>query len=115
MSGTRKQHSCSCGGIRCAPANGDVVNRTRATREAHDELDENPSAADIERFSDVTRRCPECKKDVFDDSAVCYHCGHAFERTTQGSAVLPKWALIAAGVLIAAFVVGTLTGVLRIF
>jgi hypothetical protein len=72
--------------------------------------DENPSADDIEKFGDVTRICPECKKEVFDDAAVCYHCGHAFERTTAGFSRSPKWIIVTILVLIAAFVITTLWG-----
>ena len=35
-----------------------------------EELDEGPQAADLERFSNVTRVCPECKKEVFDAPVV---------------------------------------------
>lgn len=83
---------------------GDVVpGRPRLRRPP----DENPSADDIERFGDVTRTCPECKKEVFDDAAVCYHCGHAFERTAPGSSRGPMWIIITILVLIAAFVITT--------
>ncbi len=77
----------------------------------HRAPDENPSEDDIQRFGDITRVCPECKKEVFDDAAVCYHCGHAFERTMAGSSRGPKWMIVTILVLIAAFVVATLWGV----
>jgi len=70
--------------------------------------DENPSEDDIQRFGDVTRTCPGCKKEVFDDAAVCYHCGYAFERTTAGSSRNPKWIIITILVLIAGFIVASM-------
>lgn len=92
-------------GLRRAPLSGDVTSRRTVVRD-EDEFDESPQAADIERFSDVTRSCPECNKEVFDDSAVCYHCGHAFERTTAGSSKTPAWVMITVVVLVAAMALG---------
>lgn len=90
--------------LRIAPRTGEVVpSRTRPQR-TREELDELPSEEDIERFGDQTRTCPECKKEVFDDAAVCYHCGHAFERTTAGSTPSPKWVVATVVIIIAAFV-----------
>jgi hypothetical protein len=71
-----------------------------------------PSRDDLERFGDVTRVCPECRKEVFDDAAVCYHCGHAFERTAPGSTRTPRWIVVTIIVIVAAFVIGALWGVL---
>ena len=89
-------------GIRRAPAVGDVVPaRKRAQR---DEFDEFPSEEDIERFNNVTRTCPECGKEVFDDAALCYHCGHAFERTTAGSTKGKTWVIVTIVVIAVAFV-----------
>lgn len=62
--------------------------------------DEGPSAEDVERFSDATRICPECNKQVFDDVAICYHCGHAFSSEPKGT---PVWVMIVAVVLLLAF------------
>lgn len=89
--------------LREAPKGGDVVNRASRARGDDDELDEGPLEQDIERFSGVTRSCPSCSKDVFDDSAVCYHCGHAFERTAAGSGTLPRWVIATIVVVLAAF------------
>lgn len=80
-----------------------------------DEIDEGPSQQDIERFAHVTRKCPACNKDVFDDSSVCYHCGHAFERTTAGSSKTPMWVVVTVAVLLGAFFLGTVTGLFRFF
>ena len=79
------------------------------------EIDEGPQQADIERFSHVTKSCPACKKDVFDDTAICYHCGHAFERTTAGSGKTPLWVIATIGVLVLVFVLGAISGTIRLF
>jgi hypothetical protein len=98
------------GGLRRAPSGGDVVpSRKRAVRE---EIDEGPSEDDVERFGDVTRMCPECGKDVFDDAAVCYHCGYAFERTTAGSTRSKTWVVVVVVVIVIAFVVLAVGGLL---
>ncbi len=71
--------------------------------------DEGPLEQDIERFSDVTRPCPACKKDVFDDAEVCYHCGHAFEGTSAGSGNgPPAWVMLAAGLVLVGFMLALL-------
>lgn len=97
-------------GIRRAPSGGDVVPaRKRAQR---DEFDEFPSEEDIERFNNVTRTCPECGKEVFDDAALCYHCGHAFDRTTEGSTRSKMWVVVVVVLIIAAFAVMGLRGLI---
>lgn len=50
---------------------------------------EEPSPEDIERFSDVTRTCPECKGEVHDDAEICYHCGHVFGESSLSR--VPPW------------------------
>lgn len=69
----------------------------------------------MERFGDVTRKCPECRKEVFDDAAICYHCGHAFERTTAGSSRTPRWIIVTIVLIIAAFALGAVVNVLFMF
>lgn len=97
--------------LRKAPISGDVVRANRSRM--HDEDDDGPSQEDIERFGDVTRTCPECKKDVFDESALCYHCGHALVGTTAGSPTKNKiWVFITVLILIAIFVFAALRGVI---
>lgn len=96
--------------IRRAPASGDVVPARPRRQRPDDELDEGPLQEDIERFDNPTRVCPECKKDVFDDSAVCYHCGHAFENTAAGSTKPKPWVLVVVVLLILAFVLAALSG-----
>ncbi len=100
-------NSCGCGpqpsrALRRAPRGGDVVDPRLAHRHADDFDDEGPSQADIERFSDPTRTCPECKTEVYDDTDVCWNCGHAF-RGELGK--MPAWVIVAAVLVIAAFVV----------
>jgi uncharacterized protein (DUF983 family) len=79
-----------------------VVGRVPRSPRRDEELDEGPSAEDLERFSGVTRTCPSCSKEVFDDAEVCYHCGEAMSHTGEGGP--PKWVMLTAGVLLAAFV-----------
>ena len=98
--------------IKPSGRSGDVVPSRPRRRAEDDELDELPSAADIERFSNVTRTCPECKKEVFDDAAVCYHCGYAFERTTAGSSKSKPWVIVVVVLLVLAFALFALRGLL---
>lgn len=98
-------------GLRIGPRQGDVVpSRPRQARD--EEFDEGPSQEDIERFGDQTRTCPECRKEVFDDSAVCYHCGHAFENTTAGSGKGKVWIIAVATLIVIGFLIGALRFVL---
>lgn len=113
--GPGRRHSGGPGGLRRAPASGDVVPSRKKRGHDEDDLDENPSMEDIERFSDVTRTCPECRKEVFDDAAVCYHCGHAFERTTAGSTRSKGWVVAVVIVLVGVMVLGALGGLFRFF
>lgn len=98
----------SGGPIRRAPQTGEVVPARPRRRPDPDELDENPSHEDIERFGDPTRRCPECRKDVYDDVAICYHCGHAFSDHQLGSGKGRRntVVIVVVVVLLAAFVLG---------
>jgi uncharacterized OB-fold protein len=64
--------------------------------------DEGPSEADLERFGDATRRCPECGREVYDEAAICPHCGHAFSEAARRP---PVWAIVTVVVVIAAFAV----------
>jgi len=62
-----------------------------------DELDEEPSQEDIERFSGVTQQCPSCGADLHDDVTLCWKCGHALSSQPTG---LPVWVVIAAGLVL---------------
>jgi ribosomal protein L37E len=85
--------------IRRAPAAGDVVPaRQRPQRE---EIDEGPSEEDLARLDSPTRTCPECGREVFDDSEVCYHCGHHF---SAGERSVPWLQLGVALVIVLVFV-----------
>jgi hypothetical protein len=98
--------------IRRAPISGEVVAGRGQRRAETDDDHEGPSAADLERFGDVTRRCPECRKDVYDESAVCYHCGHAFRSTTAGSPTKSGlWVVLTVVVLVVLLLMGALGGV----
>ncbi|MBX3358672.1 MAG: hypothetical protein KF745_09610 [Phycisphaeraceae bacterium] len=104
--------------LRRAPATGDVVGKgccgpARAGASARPvggccgkdlgplDVDlEAPSEDDVARFSDVTRTCPHCRKEVYDDAEICYHCG---ESMSPAAARMPVWVIVAAVVAIAAF------------
>ncbi len=52
-----------------------------------------PSEEDMDRFSGVTRTCPECKTEVYDEAELCHNCGHAFGAATESQG-LPTWAVV---------------------
>jgi len=70
-----------------------------------------PSDEDVERFGSAVRTCPECGKEVFDDAEICYHCGCAFEGTTEGTTKSARWVVATVIVVIIAFAVALLWGV----
>ena len=43
--------------------------------EWHDEVDQGPSAADLERFGDPTTTCYECGATLYDEASICQKCG----------------------------------------
>ncbi len=67
------------------------------------EIDEGPSAEDLERFSGATQHCPQCRTELHDDVDICWKCGHALLAHSGG----PKWA-IWVGVAIVAAILGGL-------
>jgi predicted nucleic acid-binding Zn ribbon protein len=73
---------------------------TRRIR-SDDERDEGPSEADLEKFGGVTRPCPECQTDLYDDAQICWKCGHALSGEPKG---LPTWMMVTAFVLLLAIV-----------
>lgn len=103
--------------IRKAPHSGDVMDPRLAQRAQQERArplgccggrdlgplcdHEGPSDEDIERFSNPTRACPECNTEVYDDTELCWNCGHAF-RAQPGK--LPTWVLVTAGLVIGGFV-----------
>ncbi|MBS0197982.1 MAG: hypothetical protein JSR77_14595 [Planctomycetes bacterium] len=66
-----------------------------------DEFDEGPSAEDVERFGGVTRPCPVCKAELYDDAELCWKCGHALSNQPQAR---PVW-IIVMGVIALALIV----------
>lgn len=64
---------------------------------------EGPSAADIERFGDVTVKCPECGTELFDDVALCWKCGRAVGSGVGREGKTSRWTIAVVVVLIAAF------------
>jgi len=70
------------------------------------DLDDGPSDADIERFSDVTQTCPSCGTTLYDDVEVCWNCGHALgaERKIE----IPLWMWITAAGLLSLAIIGML-------
>jgi hypothetical protein len=69
-----------------------------------DGTDEGPSEEDIAAFSDVTRPCPNCKADIYDDVVVCWKCGHMLSEA-PGSKSPPVWVVVVSILLLAAIVV----------
>jgi len=92
--------------IRRAPSSGDVV----PARPRPDSRipDDDPSPEDIARLDNPVRTCPECRKEVFDDAEVCYHCGHAFSRAPKGPSGM-QIAIVA--LIVLAFLVLAFSGV----
>ena len=69
--------------------------------EGDDALDpDGPSAADIERFGDDSKACPECGSDVYDQTEMCPSCGYVFE---EPSGAQKRWVVVVAAVVIVAF------------
>lgn len=78
-----------------------MVTRRVRNRPGGDEIDEGPSDDDLDKFGGVTRPCPECKTDLYDDAEVCWKCGHALSGEPKGP---PMWIPIVAVVLLIAIV-----------
>jgi len=82
---------------------GEVVDRRGGLARREPTVDGGPSADDLEKFGGVTRRCPSCGKDVFDDATTCYHCGADMDVPRE--ARLPKtWVVVTVLAVIAALV-----------
>ena len=62
---------------------------------------EGPSRADLERFGDEFRTCPECGADVYDQAELCPKCGHAFGQQRHSA---PVWVYLTVGFVLVAFV-----------
>ena len=59
--------------------------------------DDGPSEADLERFSGVTRPCPKCKADLYDEVEICWKCGHHLSAKDEGPA---SWIVVTVIVLL---------------
>jgi uncharacterized protein (DUF983 family) len=70
----------------------------RARRTPDDEVDEGPLEEDLERFGGVTRPCPKCGAELYDDVAVCWKCGHILG--TQEDEKGRPWVIITAIVVV---------------
>ncbi len=84
---------------RAKAVRGEVTDEPARTRP--EPPDDGPSDEDVERFSDVTVKCPECGTEVLDEVEVCWKCGHAIherERFRQ----IPLWTTVIAILLIVA-------------
>ncbi len=79
---------------------------TRRMRQSDN--DEGPSDEDIEQFSGVTRTCPKCDAEMFDDVEICWKCGHSL--MTRDSGRSPRWVPIVAALVIIGFLMLTLRG-----
>ena len=87
------------------PAPRPLARRRRAVegrvedRPAHpkrSEFDEFPSEEDVERFGDVTFKCPECGTELYDDVELCWNCGHAIGARVHAGEGIPRWVMIVA-------------------
>jgi hypothetical protein len=108
----RAQHDRSARGDAChAPRVPFCV----ATRRNHSgqgsgkgPIDDDPDAPrpeDLADFGDVTRPCPSCKADVYDDAQMCWKCGHAFSSSPAG----PKpWVIYTVMAVVGAILLGLL-------
>jgi len=68
-----------------------------------DDIDDNPTPEDVARFDSVTRICPGCKEEVYDDAELCWQCGRALD--AEGDAKTPMWIIVAAAIALGAIVI----------
>ncbi|MFO0830311.1 MAG: hypothetical protein U0637_00575 [Phycisphaerales bacterium] len=79
-----------------------------ARRRAPSPEDENdPREEDLDQFSGVTRTCPECGSEVYDEAELCWKCGHAFSGDAKP---LPRWVVVVAVVVIAGILLAVVRG-----
>ncbi|MBX3383227.1 MAG: hypothetical protein KF864_06935 [Phycisphaeraceae bacterium] len=78
-----------------------------AIRRGQRPIDEGPSEQDIERFSDVTTQCPECRAALYDDVSLCWKCGYALG-SRRGGGKRPIWVPVIALTLVLLFVLYSL-------
>lgn len=72
-----------------------------------DEDANDPREEDLDQFSGVTRTCPDCKAEVYDEAELCWKCGHAFSGDPKP---MPKWVLVVAVLVIAAVLFAVVRG-----
>jgi hypothetical protein len=97
----------SCKPLKHAPRSGEVTNRCCGGKDYGPVRDsEGPSDEDLEAFDGVTRVCPECKAEVYDEATLCHNCGHAFE--SKDSSGLPTWAIVTIVGIVGASAMGIL-------
>jgi len=72
-----------------------------ARRRTNTPTDDDPTEADLEKFGGVTRPCPECRTELYDDAEVCWKCGHVLSSAPKAPKMV--W-VVAAIVLLAVFV-----------
>lgn len=73
--------------------------------------DDGPQESDLERFSGVTVRCPQCGAELYDDAEVCYRCGSAV--TGWSDRERRVWPAVIVVLLILALLVAATIGVMR--
>lgn len=79
-----------------------------APRDRSDQLDEDPSPEDMERFGGATRTCPSCKAEVYDDAELCHECGHVFSGEPQHS----PWVVPVMCAIVGSFLLGYLAWII---
>jgi hypothetical protein len=81
---------------RLAPRRKPVSGPVEDYQPGDDDIDpDGPSRADLERFGDVTMKCPECGTELFDDVAVCWKCGRPVGPGAPAQGKQSPWVLIA--------------------
>lgn len=84
---------------RARAVRGEIADRPANTRP--EPPDDGPSPDDVERFSGVTVKCPECGTEVLDEVEICWKCGHAIQERDRFRSV-PLWTGVVVILLIAA-------------
>ena len=63
--------------------------RPRPPPHTRDDATDDPTPEDVDAFSGVTRTCPECNSEVYDQAELCWKCGHAF--SGEPKALPSRW------------------------
>lgn len=93
--------------IRPAPRDGNVEARPLRRRPS-DEDAGLPNPDDVKRLNDpAVRRCRNCKKEIYEDTDICYHCGEA---QMAGSGRPRLWVVIVIIIMIVAFLWSSIRG-----